>query len=115
VIPDLIAAMGTEPKIHVFILPSDGPVHPRSRAPRFFGLLRETEFARRGFPLKRGPNSNGGFVPHCSVALLYSGCARHFQNPELLSRLDGITGLRDNTTQKIILEPVQIDNLVQTR
>jgi len=41
VIPDLIAAMGTEPKIHVFILPSDGPVHPRSRAPRFFGLLRD--------------------------------------------------------------------------
>lgn len=53
----------------------------------------DTEFMHCGFPLRNDPNSPDGFVPHCSIALLYTDNIAHFREPRTLKRLNIVAGL----------------------
>lgn len=69
--------------------------------------LLEEEFASRGFPLKRDYNATEeGFVPHCSIALLYEDNRRHFQDPDMLTRLGALVTEHVGNLE-VVLEPVR--------
>ena len=80
-------------------------------------LIREAEaieavFEQRGFPLKQDPNAENGFVPHCSIALLYNDNLGHFQDDKILRRLESLTGLEPRTMQTIVLDPIKAHDII---
>ncbi len=56
-----------------------------------------------GFPLHVPWYEKEGFVPHCSVAILYTDQIGRFSNDDILDRLDKSIGIRE---QEIVLAPV---------
>lgn len=65
----------------------------------------EDEFASQGFPLRKDHNSEDGYTPHCSIALIYNDKLQYFHDDRTLVRLEAISGFYalDRTVR---LEPV---------
>lgn len=75
----------------------------RIESPELYREHRELEdlYAEQKYPLAEIPYDDG-FVPHCSIALMFGEHVEHYRDKRTLARLDTVAGLMG---QYVMLDP----------